>query len=307
MLSVPRQLWGNVINFFANVRAWKQVLQHGDPRRVAWDKTSHEYPSISQSRATRSIGSILVAQGTLSQQELDFGLEQQQKGERLGQSLLRLGMLTPAQLGRAVAEQLELPYVETDPFALDVALIRSLPERLALKYMVLPVQLQDGELTLVRESQLSPVALSQIERQTGFKVRLCICAYGVVSLGVRHWYRHEQDLNPDLYLQQCLQQGLITDSDLPTLTQSYLASQLSFGDALVQAALLEPAVVNQVLISFDHQSGVRLGDYLLSEGIVTAENLAQVVQLQQQRRKTMQQLVQELAPECPELLQEALV
>ncbi|KKL01959.1 phage adsorption protein NrfB [Rheinheimera mesophila] len=307
LLSVPRQLWGNVINFFANVRAWKQVLQHGDPRRVAWDKTSHEYPSISQSRATRSIGSILVAQGTLSQQELDFGLEQQQKGERLGQSLLRLGMLTPAQLGRAVAEQLELPYVETDPFALDVALIRSLPERLALKYMVLPVQLQDGELTLVRESQLSPVALSQIERQTGFKVRLCICAYGVVSLGVRHWYRHEQDLNPDLYLQQCLQQGLITDSDLRTLIQSYLASQLSFGDALVQAALLEPAVVNQVLISFDHQSGVRLGDYLLSEGIVTAENLAQVVQLQQQRRKTMQQLVQELAPECPELLQEALV
>lgn len=307
LLSVPRQLWGNVINFFANVRAWKQVLQHGDPRRVAWDKTSHEYPSISQSRATRSIGSILVTQGTLSQQELDFGLEQQQKGERLGQSLLRLGMLTPTQLGKAVAEQLELPYVETDPFALDAELISRLPERLALKYMVLPVKLQNGVLTLVRESQLSPVAISQIERQTGFKVQLCICAYGVVSLGVRHWYRQEENLNPDLYLQQCLQQGGITESDLRTLTQSYLASQLSFGDALVQAALLEPAVVNQVLISFDHQSGLRLGDYLISEGIVTAENLAQVVKLQQQRRKTMQQLVQELAPEFIHQRQEAVV
>lgn len=307
LLSVPRQLWGNVINFFANVRAWKQVLQHGDPRRVAWDKTSHEYPSISQSRASRSIGSILVAQGTLSQQELDFGLEQQQKGERLGQSLLRLGMLTPAQLGKAVAEQLELPYVETDPFALDAELIRSLPERLALKYMVLPVKLQNGVLTLVRESQLSPVALSQIERQTGFKVQLCICAYGVVSLGVRHWYRQEENLNPDLYLQQCLAQGVITESDLLVLTQSYLASQLSFGDALVQAALLEPAVVNQVLISFDHQSGLRLGDYLIQEGIVTAENLAQVVKLQQQRRKTIQQLVQELAPELINQRQEAVV
>ena len=135
--------------------------------------------------------------------------------------------------------------------------------------MVLPVKLQNGVLTLVRESQLSPVALSQIERQTGFKVQLCICAYGVVSLGVRHWYRQEENLNPDLYLQQCLAQGVISESDLLILTQSYLASQLSFGDALVQAALLEPAVVNQVLISYDHQSGFRLCDYFYHEGIFT--------------------------------------
>jgi adsorption protein B len=307
LLSVPRQLWGNVINFFANVRAWKQVLQHGDPRRVAWDKTSHEYPSISQNRATRSIGSILVAQGTLLQQELDFGLEQQQIGERLGQSLLRLGMLTPAQLGKAVAEQLELPYVDADPFAIDAGLIASFPDRLALKYMVLPVKQENGVLTLVRESQLSPVALSQIERQTGVKVQLCICAYGVVSLGIRYWYRQEIDLNPSAYIEHCLRQGLITESDLDVLRQSYLASQLSFGDALVQAALLEPAVVNQVLISFDHQSGLRLGDYLLQEGIVSAENLAEVVQLQQNRRKTIQQLVQELAPQQKTQRQEVVV
>ncbi len=296
LLSVPRQLWGNVINFFANVRAWKQVLQHGDPRRVAWDKTSHEYPSISQNRASRSIGSILVSQGTLSQQQLDFGLEQQQKGERLGQSLLRLALLTPAQLGKAVAEQLQLPYLDTDPFALDAALIQMLPERLALKYMVLPVKLQNGVLTLVRESQLSPVALSQIERQTGFVVQLAICAYGVVSLGVRHWYKKEAGLDPTAYLQQCLRQGRISESQQAMLLQNYLASQLSFGDALVQAALLEPAVVNQVLISFDHQTGLRLGDYLLQEGIVSAENLAEVVKLQQQRRKTIRQLVQQLIP-----------
>ena len=91
------------------------------------------------------------------------------------------------------------------------------------------------------------------------------------------------------------------------MRQNYLASQLSFGDALVQAALLEPAVVNQVLISFDHQSGVRLGEFLLNEGIVTAEHLAQVVKLQRQRRKTIQQLVQELAPEFVYQPQEAAV
>ena len=156
--------------------------------------------------------------------------------------------------------------------------------------MLLPFKLENGTLYLVRESQLSPVALGQIQRQTGFKVLLCISAYGVVSLGIRHWYRHEQDLNPDDYLNDCLESKQIDRRERQLLRQRYFASQLSFGDCLSQAAVLDPAVVNQVLISYDHQSGQRLGDYLLSEGIVSKESLAQVVELQRQRRRTIQQL-----------------
>ena len=37
LLSVLHLFWGNLINFMANWRALKQVLQHGDPRRVAWE------------------------------------------------------------------------------------------------------------------------------------------------------------------------------------------------------------------------------------------------------------------------------
>ena len=37
LLSVLRLFWGNLMNFMANWRALKQVLQHGDPRRVAWE------------------------------------------------------------------------------------------------------------------------------------------------------------------------------------------------------------------------------------------------------------------------------
>jgi len=296
LLSMPRQLWGNVINFFANLRALTQVLKHGDPHRVAWDKTQHEYPSIGPTRASRSIGSILVEQNALTQQQLDFGVEQQQAGERLGQSLLRLALITPEQLGKAVALQLNLPYIACDPFTLDPKLIALLPEQLALKYMVLPYKLKQGVLMLLREGQLSPVALAQIERHTGLKVKLSICDYGVVSLGVRHWYRQEPDLNPDIYLQQCVWNERISKADMAALQQRYLAGQLSFGDALIQAALLKPGVMNQVLLSYDHQNGQRLGDYLVQEQIVTEDDLAQGMQLQKQRRKTIVQLVDEIAP-----------
>ncbi len=45
LISIPRSIWGNVINFFAIIRA---VTQYGINKirgqEVGWDKTSHEFP-----------------------------------------------------------------------------------------------------------------------------------------------------------------------------------------------------------------------------------------------------------------------
>jgi adsorption protein B len=64
LAAIPRLFWGNLINFLANWRAIRQVVLYGNPRRVAWDKTMHEFPAIGEpSRARQPIGQILVAQG----------------------------------------------------------------------------------------------------------------------------------------------------------------------------------------------------------------------------------------------------
>lgn len=45
--SVPRAIWGNVINFAAITRAvYQYFINKINKREVAWDKTAHEFPSI---------------------------------------------------------------------------------------------------------------------------------------------------------------------------------------------------------------------------------------------------------------------
>ncbi len=45
--SIPRSIWGNVINFSAITRAVYQYFDNRlKKREVAWDKTAHEFPSI---------------------------------------------------------------------------------------------------------------------------------------------------------------------------------------------------------------------------------------------------------------------
>lgn len=96
LLSVLRLFWGNLINFMANWRALKQVLQHGDPRRVAWDKTTHDFPSVTgDTRSLRPLGQILLENQVITEEQLDTALRNRVEGLRLGGSMLMQGLITP--------------------------------------------------------------------------------------------------------------------------------------------------------------------------------------------------------------------
>jgi hypothetical protein len=54
--SIPRSIWGNIINFFAIVRAIRvYITTRLRKQRMQWDKTDHEFPSevIEEERASK--------------------------------------------------------------------------------------------------------------------------------------------------------------------------------------------------------------------------------------------------------------
>ena len=47
VVSIPRAIWGNIINFFAIVRAIYQfTMSRIRGQKIAWDKTAHEFPMV---------------------------------------------------------------------------------------------------------------------------------------------------------------------------------------------------------------------------------------------------------------------
>ena len=293
LLSAPRQLWGNIINFFANVRAIRQVMLFGDPRRVAWDKTQHHYPTVSERSLGSSVGSILRQHDVITEAQLNFALEQRVHGERLGHALLRLRLISAKQLAEALAEQASVECRIIDPFALEAKPVIQFPERLAFKYSVLPLGIEDGMLLLARESALSPVAQGAIERMLQHKVRYVICQTGAVTLGLRYWYKYDLDCNPTAQLQRWCEAGEITTAEADIIRERYFASQLMLGDALLQASMLEPAVINQVMLGYDYDSNTRLGSYLVQEQLISEQVLQQTLDLQRSQQKSLQQLFTE--------------
>jgi hypothetical protein len=55
LMSIPRTIWGNIINFFAIVRAsYQYVINKAKKQTLAWDKTVHDIPAnVAETHASK--------------------------------------------------------------------------------------------------------------------------------------------------------------------------------------------------------------------------------------------------------------
>lgn len=291
-LSIVRIFWGTLINFTASLRAIKQVMQHGDPRKVAWDKTSHVYPVVAPPRK-QPLGSILIGHGKLSEAQLEQALIERPAGIRLGVYLVTAGYVTLNDLSEAIAEQEYSSFQACDPFELSQELVDQLPSELAFKYSVIPLA-EDGKTLVVgREYALSPVSEAALGRRLGRPVRGCVTTQGAVTLGLRYWYMNDKEVDPREALAHAQRSRNLDDKEVQHLRDAYFIRQLPFGVALVQAQAIDAAVMAQVMISYQRSGETRLGDYLVREGIITDAQREEALAYQKRHQVEMKELLAE--------------
>jgi adsorption protein B len=101
VLSVPRMPWSNLINFGATCRAirlYVRSLLTGKP--IAWDKTTHVYPSEEVLHGYRpKIGDLLLERKLITAMQLEEALHRQKREHRLlGTILVDMGAIQEPQL-----------------------------------------------------------------------------------------------------------------------------------------------------------------------------------------------------------------
>lgn len=287
LMSVVRLFWGNLINFMANWRAIRQVIQHGDPRRVAWDKTTHDFPAVDDvNRARRPLGQILVAQNALTQQALEQALSHPIQGLKLGGMLVYSGVITPWQLAQGVAEQSNVEAEDLDAWQLDPALIARIPANVALHYAILPLREEHGQLVLASESDIDPVSLAAIGRKLMCRVRYVIVPRGQVVVGLRHWYIDQTESKHRQKLDQAILCGFIDQHKAEELWHFYTSRQFLFAEVLLSLGDIGNAVMKSILLRFERSQG-SLGEFLVAQSIISSATLERALDLQQKLQVTM--------------------
>ncbi|WBM72594.1 cyclic di-3',5'-guanylate-activated glycosyltransferase NrfB [Buttiauxella sp. WJP83] len=290
LLVIPRLFWGNLINFMANWRAIKQVIQHGDPRRVAWDKTTHDFPTVSEQRSTQPLGYILVDSGVITQQQLEDALQNRIPGLKLGGNLVQLGYITAVQLAVALAKQAEVPMESIDSLTLDPQLINSIPAKVAQHHAVLPLRIEGENLILACENTLDPVSLSALSRKVGRPVKYVVVPRGQVVIGLRYWYGQEALLKEKQLLESAVSEDLLTESQAAEIWDKYVSGQLLFADVLTTESHLNEAVLRAVLLRYE-RSDLMFGEYLVQEGVVSQNVVDHALEQQRKLQPSLSKLL----------------
>jgi len=282
--SIPRLFWGNFINFLANWRAIRQIVRQGDARRVAWDKTMHDFPVLGeQGRARHPLGRILVSQGAINEGQLETALVRRCRGLKLGSSLVQQGVITSRQLAAAVAEQSGVPWEEVDTLSIDPSVIEQLPADLAMHYAVLPLRQERGTLVLASEGDLDPVSAAALGRKLNRPISFVIVPKGQVTVGLRHWHPQQQTDDTRQLLDAAVVAGLVRPDNAAALWQEYVSRQVLFAEVLMSLGHLDRAALTSVLLR--HERGASsLGEYMVRIGIISAAAVDEALELQ----KTLQ-------------------
>ena len=293
LMSLPRLFWGNIINFMANWRALSQIIAQGDPRRVAWDKTTHDFPSLGEeNRARRPLGQILVSQGALSQAQLEQALLEREPGLRLGSSLVHQGWIDSEQLAAGVAEQSGVGWEHVDACSLPTTLLQKVSPNVAIHYGVLPLRIEEKRLILACETYLDPVSLGALSRKLGTPVSYVIACKGEVTVGLRRWYARGQRQDPYAVLLRAQAEGQLDEAQRHAVWSRYLASQVMLPEILISLGHIDEAALRSLLLRHE-RSELTLARFLIEQEVIGEQVLAQAQALQASYQRELHEVLRE--------------
>ena len=129
--------------------------------------------------ARRHLGQVLIAQGVITQEQIEQAVEEQRdRGHKqlLGELLVELGMATEDQVIEALAEAYNFPYAKLTPRLADAKVVELLPRDFLEKHAVLPLFQVHNTLTLAMSEPSNVFLIEEIARLTGSTVQVVAAA-----------------------------------------------------------------------------------------------------------------------------------
>lgn len=108
-------------------------------------------PAASLTKGTNErLGDLLLREGLISRENLAKALQEQSAnpGQRIGLTVVRMGMVPETEVVRMLARQYRMPAVDLSRFEVDTRLLKLIPAELASKHTVLPLKREGRQLTV---------------------------------------------------------------------------------------------------------------------------------------------------------------
>jgi len=175
------------------------------------------------------LGEMLLKAGIIHEFQLNSALSfQRQLGGRLGASLIRLGYLDEETLLNFLADQFTLSRIDLDNLTIDTAVVALVPKEKALAHSVMPFGRKPvggiDYLFVATSDPTNIVALDELTAVTGMQVRPAIAPEEMILRAIKRYY--DPGLKPAATTASVKPAGLSTDEKLKRLVKILLDKKI---------------------------------------------------------------------------------
>ena len=264
LMSVPRMVVSNFVNFMAVCRAWRLFLSYLFRGRVlVWDKTMHNFPTGAQLVRTRQrLGELLRSWQAVDEGDLGRALKVQADTQApLGHILVSNGWLDEETLTEAITYQAGLARAQlTSELVLEHA--TRLPAEFGTRFRAIYIGVDaNAQPILAVANPLPEAALAEIAEFLGAPPIQRIARESEISIALR-LLRGE-----DAHFAHVLNRN----GGIPLL-----------GDSLIEQGLLKREHFESAMHTYRPDQHGRVGDYLVQLGVISREIIERVVKQQRQ-------------------------
>lgn len=138
------------------------------------------------------LGELLLYYGKITKEQLDDALDKQKKSnKKLGEILVDEEYVTESDIVEVLEFQLGFPHVDLNKFIINPKVISLVPENLARRYDLIPIDVKDKRLLVAMADPLNIFAIDDLKLYTNYDIQPVISTRNSIRDSIDKFYREK--------------------------------------------------------------------------------------------------------------------
>ncbi len=153
------------------------------------------------------LGELLLRDQMISPEQLQKAQEESKKsGERLGNSLVKLGAIQEEDLTQFLSRQYGVPAINLAEFDIEVEVLALIPKDVCLRHRVIPVNRAGSSLIVAMSDPSNILAIDDLKFVTGYNIEVVVAAELAINQALKRYYETPQSADLDKLMNEIEEQ-----------------------------------------------------------------------------------------------------
>ena len=142
------------------------------------------------------LGELLLRDQIISPEQLQRAQEESKKsGERLGNTLVKVGAIQEDDLTQFLSKQYGVPAINLSEFDIDRDVIALVPKEVAERHRVVPVNRAGSSLIIAIADPSNILAIDDLKFVTGYNIEVVVASDVSISEAIEKYYQRQNELD----------------------------------------------------------------------------------------------------------------